>query len=305
MKRSTRALCMALLCLLLAGSIALPAFAKIDVVAATPELADITKQVGGNMVSVYSVAKPNQDYHMIEPRPSDVSRIAKADMLVRIGLDLDMWLDSLINAAGNSRVRKGASGYVDASAGVPKLEVPREQITGASGDIHVYGNPHYFYDPENGKTIAHNVLEGLIRVDSRDKAEFKANYEAFAAEIDRRTAAWKKELAPYKGHSVVTYHASAVYFLHRFGLKDFGQLEPKPGIPPSPAHVANLIKRMKEDHVKAVAIESVYPKRFPDLIKRETGADYVVVPYSVGSLGTKNYFDLIDRWVSRYKEALR
>lgn len=290
---------------LITGVCASSALAAINIVAATPELADIAKQVGGDKVSVYSIAKPNQDYHMIEPRPSDVSKISRADMLVRIGLDLDMWLDALSNAASNPKVRRGGPGYVDASVGVAKLEISRESITGASGDIHVYGNPHYFYDPVNGRIIAHNVLEGLIRVSPGNKATFQSNYERFAREIDSRTAAWVKELAPYKGRPVVTYHASAVYFLRRFGLVNFGQLEPKPGIPPSASHIRNLIRRMKDRKVTALAIESVYSKRFPDLIARETGARYAVVPYSVGSLGTKSYIDMIDKWVTGYKEALR
>jgi zinc/manganese transport system substrate-binding protein len=281
------------------------AYAAISVVTATPELADITKQVGGNKVSVYSIAKANQDYHMIEPRPSDVSRIAQADMIVRIGLDLDMWLDALINAAGNSKLRHGGSGYIDASENVKKLEVPNESITGASGDIHVFGNPHYFYDPENGKVIAHNVLEGLIRVSPSNKAAFQNNYESYIKELDKRIAEWQNELAIYKGKRVVTYHQSAIYFLRRFGLKGFATLEVKPGIPPSASHVSELIKRMKDEHVTAIAIESIYPKRFPDLITRETGAKYVVVPYSVGSLGTKSYIDMLDLWVTRYKEILR
>lgn len=305
MNTLSRSLSAVAITLMLTAGFASSAAAGIGVVASTPELADITRQVGGDKVSVYSIARANQDYHMIEPRPSDVSRIARADLVVRIGLDLDLWLDALINAAGNPRARKGGSGYVDASVGITRLEVPKEQITGASGDIHVYGNPHYFYDPENGKIIAHNVLEGLIRVSPRDKATFQSNYERFAKEIDQRTAAWRQELAPYKGRPVVTYHQSAVYFLHRFGLKDFDQLEPKPGIPPSAAHISRLITRMKEQHVSAMVIETVYPKRFPDLIARETGVKYVVVPYSVGSLGTKSYLDMMDMWVARYKEALR
>lgn len=281
------------------------AVAAIDIVAATPELADIAKQIGGDKVSVYSIAKPNQDYHMIEPRPSDVSRIARADMVVRIGLDLDMWLDALMNAASNPHVRKGAPGYVDASVGIRKLEVPKEQISGASGDIHVYGNPHYFYDPENGKVIAHNVLEGLVRVSPSNKSYFEGNYERFAKDINRRIDQWQKELEPYNGKRVVTYHQSAIYFLRRFGLKGFGTLEVKPGIPPSASHISDLIRRMKDEHVTAMAIESIYPKRFPDLITRETGVKYVVVPYSVGSLGTKSYIDMIDMWVTSYKDALR
>lgn len=289
---------------LLAAAAIAPAAASIKVVASSPELADITKEVGGNKVAVYSVAKPNQDYHMIEPRPSDVSKISRARMVVRIGLDLDMWMDALINAAGNGVVNKGATGYVDASVGVPRLEVPHEQVTGASGDIHVYGNPHYFYDPENGKIIAKNILQGLERVDAQDAPYFRENYKRFAEEIDRRTQEWKRELAPYRGWAVVTYHDSAIYFIRRFGLKQFGELEPKPGIPPTAPHIKTLIGRMKANHIKAVVVDSIYSTRFPDLIKRETGANYFITPYSVGSLGTKNYFDLIQLLVDRYKAAL-
>ena len=281
------------------------ASAAVDVVAATPELADIAKQVGGKRVSVYSVAKPNRDYHRVEPRPSDVSKIARADVVVRIGMDLDLWMDSLINASGNKKVSRGGKGYVDASEGIKKLEVPKEQITGASGDIHVYGNPHYFYDPDNGKIIARNIRDGLIAVDPEGKEAFRDNYEKFAKEIDRKTEAWEKELSPYKGEKVVTYHQSATYFLRRFGLRCFGTIEAKPGIPPSASHVSSLIRRMKDDNVKAMVIESVYSERFPDLISRETGAKYQVVPYSVGSMGTKSYIDLIDAWVDKYKAALK
>lgn len=282
-----------------------PAVSAVDVVAATPELADIAKQVGGDRVSVYSIARPNQDYHVIDPRPSDVSRIARADLVIRVGMDLDMWMDALLNAAGNTRVRKGGPGYVDASVGISKLEVPRQQVSGASGDIHVYGNPHYFYDPENARIIARSVLQGLSRVSPGGKSDFEDNYTRFARTIDRKMDEWRRELAPFKGRPVVTYHQSATYFLQRFGLRGFATLEVKPGIPPSASHIAGIIRRMKEDKVTAVAVESIYPKRFPDLIKRETGADYVVVPYSVGSLGTKSYIGMIDLWVSRYTEALR
>jgi ABC-type Zn uptake system ZnuABC Zn-binding protein ZnuA len=289
---------------LLAIVSAIPAAASIYVVAATPELADITKQVGGDRVSVYSIAKPNQDYHMIEPRPSDVSRIARADMIVRIGMDLDMWMTALLNAASNGKVSSGGPGYVDASEGLHKLQVPHEQITGAAGDIHALGNPHYFYDPMNGKLIAWNVLRGLIRVSPGNKSTFESNYRRFSEEIDSRTAVWEKELRPYRGREVVVYHESAIYFMHRFGLSQFGELEPKPGIPPSPSHIESLIRRMKDSKVSAMVVESIYPSRFPQLVQRETGCGYATVPYSVGAMGTKNYFDLINGWVQGYKTAL-
>lgn len=290
------------LVLLVGGTLA---SAAVNVVAATPELADIAKQIGGDNASVYSIAKPNQDYHMIEPRPSDVARIARAHLVVRTGLGLDLWIDSLVNAAGNPRVLRGGPGYVDASASIPVQEIPTTTITGASGDIHPAGNPHYFYDPQMGKISARDIMQGLKRVDARNASTYQANYDRFAKEIDRRTAAWQAELKPFRGRQVVIYHDSAVYFLRRFGLRQFGTLEVKPGIPPSASHVRDLIDRMKAEHVKAVVIESVYPHQFPDLAKRETGANYQVVPYSVGAMGTKSYFDLIEKWVQGYKEALQ
>ncbi len=286
-------------------STAVCANASVNVVTATPELADIAKSVGGNRISVYSVAKPNRDYHRVDARPSDVSRVAHANLVIRVGLDLDMWMDALLNASGNRSVTRGGRGYVDASVGVKRLEVPHGQITGASGDIHVEGNPHYFYDPDNGIVIARNVLEGLVRVDPSGKSAYESNYEQFAKEIHRRVTSWEKELAPFKGHRVVTYHQSATYFLRRFGLVLGGTIEVKPGIPPSASHVAELVRTMKEQHTQAVVIESVYPTRFPELVTRETGVKYQVVPYSVGSDSVHNYFELIDAWVSKYKAALR
>lgn len=281
-----------------------PGWAALRVVAATPELADIAKQVGGNRVSVSSIAKTDNDYHTTEARPSQVVLISQASVVIKIGMDLDMWMDALLNAAGNPAVLPGGKGYVDSSVGIPKLEVPTAQITGASGDIHAYGNPHFYYDPVDAKIVAKNILDGLKRVDVADSPVFQGNYNAFTKEIDRRMEGWTKDLAPYKGQPVVIYHDSAIYFLERFGLKQFGTLEPKPGIPPSASHISDLIQSMKAEGVKAVVVESIYPMKFTDLITRETGARAVVVPYSVGALGTHSYFDLVDAWVQGYKKAL-
>ncbi len=279
--------------------------ATVKIVAASPELADIARSVGGNKVSVESVAKPNQDLHMIEPRPSYVTKIAQADMILKVGLDLDMWMDALINESGNTKVNKGGPGYVDCSVGVKLMELPNSQITGASGDIHAYGNPHYIYDPQNGKVVAYNICVGLDRVSPANAAYFNANYQAFIAEADAKMKVWLHELAPYKGRPVVIYHASAIYFLRRFGLKEFATLEPKPGVPPSAAHVNNVINAMKASHVTALCVESVYPLSYPNTVVAATGAKLEVVPYSVGALGTKSYFEMIDMWVQKYKQALQ
>jgi len=276
-----------------------PGSAAISVVAATPDLADIAKQVGGEKVSVYSIAKPNQDLHMIEPRPSDVLRIARADLVVRVGLDLDLWMDALLNAAANSRVNRGAPGYVDASVGIQRLEVPREQVTGASGDIHVYGNPHYWLDPLNGEIISANIMEGLRRVSPADANYFERNRNAFLAGLRSAMRRWQEKLSPYQGRKIVIYHDAWPYFVRRFNLKVLGCIEPKPGIPPTASHVASLIERIKaEKQPVVIADAAFYPDKAAKTIAARTGAEFVVIPSSVGGAkGADNFFSLFDHIV--------
>jgi len=272
------------------------ASAATNIVAATPDLADIAKQVGGARVSVYSIAKPNQDVHMIEPRPSDVSRIARADLVVRVGLDLDLWLDALLNAAANGRVNRGGPGYVDASVGIQRLEVPREQVTGASGDIHVYGNPHYWLDPLNAEIISANILEGLKRVAPADASYFERNRNVFLTGLRSAMRRWQEKLSPYQGRKIVIYHDAWPYFVRRFGLKVLGCIEPKPGIPPTASHVASLIERIKAEKQRVVIADAAfYPDKAAKAIAARTGAEFVVIPSSVGGAkGADNFFSLFD-----------
>jgi len=278
---------------------AVPAAAAINIVAATTDLADIAKQVGGNRVSVYAVARPTQDLHMIEPRPSDVSRIARSDLVVRVGLDLDLWLDALLNAAGNGRVNRGGPGYVDASVGIQKLEVPREQITGASGDIHVYGNPHYWLDPLNAEIISANILAGLKRVSPANAQYFEGNRNAFLAGLHSALSRWQDKLSPYQGRKIVIYHDAWPYFVRRFGLKVLGCIEPKPGIPPTASHVAALIERIKAEKQPVVIADApFYPDKAAKAIAARTGSEFVIIPSSVGGVkGADNFFSLFDHIV--------
>jgi zinc/manganese transport system substrate-binding protein len=278
--------------------------AATEVVASLPELAAIAKAVGGSDVTVYSIAKPNQDYHGIEPRPSDVSRIAHADLLVRSGLSLDMWMDSLMNAASNSRLNRGGAGYVDASTGIPRIELPQGGITGASGDVHPEGNPHYYYDPIYAKRIAQNIVKGLIHVDAKNADDYRKNYLAFNAAIDQRMNGWRATLAPCAGKSLVTYHLNYNYFLRRFGIRQYGTLEPKPGIPPSAQHISQLIAQMKRDNVNAILIENIYPRRFADLMGRQLGVTPQFGPFSVSAYTEDAYLSLIDNLVAKTKAAL-
>ena len=280
------------------GSCALasPALAAVTVVASTTDLADIVKQVGGDRVSVYSIAKPNQDLHMIEPRPSDVLRIKRAQLVVRIGMDLDQWLDALLNAAANAKVNRGGQGYVDASVGIRKLEVPREQITGASGDIHVYGNPHYWLDPLNAEAISASILEGLKRVSPADANYFERNRNAFLAALRSAMRRWQEKLSPYQGRKIVIYHDAWPYFVRRFNLKVLGCIEPKPGIPPTASHIASLIEQIKaEKQPVVIADAAYYPDKAAKSIAARTGAKFVVIPSSVGGeRGADDYISLFD-----------
>ncbi|MDH7568995.1 MAG: metal ABC transporter substrate-binding protein [Armatimonadota bacterium] len=279
------------------------AHAAVKVVASIPELEAIAREVGGGHVSVYTIARPDQDYHRVEARPSDVARLSEADLFVRVGMDFDLWADALLASARNKKVSKGGPGYVDASERVKKLEVPLERVTGASGDIHVWGNPHYCYDPGYGKVIAYSILLGLRRVDPAHAADYDANYKEFVNKVDSAMQRWKKKLEPCRGQQVVTYHKNFSYFMERFGIREFGNLEPKPGIPPSPAHLNRLIAEMKRANVKAIVVETVYPRKGAEFVAREAGARLAVAPYSVGVMGTRDYISLVDKIVEAFSNA--
>jgi zinc/manganese transport system substrate-binding protein len=283
---------------------ALPAAAQVRVVATFTDLADIVKQIGGAHVQVSSLARPQDDFHLVTPRPSMALELSRAKLFVRVGMDLDLWADDLLAAARNASILRGASGYVDCSVGVRKLEVPTGRVDPSMGDIHIYGNPHYLFDPANAKIAARNILEGLKRVDPANAQEYQRRYEAFVQRVDEHLNRWHQILAPYKGTLVVEYHKSLPYFLQRFGLQELATVEPKPGIPPSPGYLREVIARMKNTGCKVILIEHFRPRRFPDAIARETGAKVVVLPAAVGAEGTTDYFSMINAMVNRIAAAL-
>ncbi|HCC47414.1 MAG TPA: zinc ABC transporter substrate-binding protein [Elusimicrobia bacterium] len=293
--------------LLTAAALALwacPARAELKIMTASTDLKYICERIGGAEVKVESLASGGQDLHMVEPRPSMVFKLKKADMVVRVGLDLDMWLDSLVNAARNKALFYGQPGYVDASAGVELLERPEGKVDASMGDIHIYGNPHYWLDPANAKVMAKNILAGLKRLAPEKAALFDANYEYFAAETDERLAAWGARAARFKGLKVVTYHGSWPYFARRFGLEVAGHVEPKPGIPPSASHLDGLVKKMTAENVKVILTESYYPRKGPDFLAAKIGAVVVTAPVSAGgAAGVKTYFDVFDRVIAGLEAA--
>ena len=286
--------------LLLSG----PAGAEVKVITASTDLKYICERIGGELVKVESMASGEQDLHMVEPRPSMVFKLKKADMVVRVGLDLDMWLDSLINAAKNGRLFYGQPGYVDASVGIPLLEKPEGKVDASMGDIHIYGNPHYWLDPANGKVMAKNILAGLKRAMPEHAARLDSNYAQFAQELDSRLDGWTRRMAPLKGLKIVTYHSSWPYFAARFGLDVAGHVEPKPGIPPSASHLDGLVKKMKAENIRVILTETYYPRKGPDFLAGKTGVRVVTAPVSAGGAGgIKTYFDVFDRVIEGLEKA--
>lgn len=283
----------------------LGASARIRVVSTYPELDDLVRQLGGNRVQTSSLARPQDDPHLVTPRPSLALELSRAKLFVRIGMDLDLWADDMLAAARNVHILKGAAGYVDCSLGIKRLEVPTGPVDPSQGDLHLYGNPHFLLDPENAKVVARNILEGLKRVDPAGTAEYEHHYQQFIHRLDQLLPHWQKRLAPFQGSPVVSYHRTFIYFFRRFRLEQFGTLEPKPGIPPSPGHLRALIERMKSAKCRVILIEHFRPRRFPEAVARETGAHIAVVPITVGVEGANDYFGMIEIIVSRLANALQ
>jgi len=276
---------------------------KIRIAATTTVLGSITGEIMGNQAEIHTVAAPKRDIHFYHPTPKDVLKVKKADVLVHGGLDLEAWRDPLLIAAGNKAFLGEGKASIDVSRGISLLEVP-VSISRAEGDIHLYGNPHYWLDPENAKIMAKNISDGLGRIVPERAAEFRSRAEAFNRKIDERTKDWKKRMEPYRGTAVVTYHKSWPYFAERFGLVVVGQLEPKPGIPPTAKHLAELVRLMKERGVKLIIKESFHEKRTPEKISKETGAAVVTLLQSVGETeDARDYISMMEHNIRTFVGA--
>lgn len=270
---------------------------KVQVVTTTTDLADIAGEIGKDKIHVTSLSHGDQSgCNSVEPRPSMVMAARAADLFVRIGLNYDSWADSLVDAARNSKIVFGAPGYVDASVGIERLEVPRGKIDASMGHVHIYGNPHYWLDPENGKVMADNILAGLIRVSPENRDYFTRNRDAYTRMLDEKIRRWHGALAPLKGSRIVSYHKSWEYFARRFGFTIVATIEPKPGIPPSAAHVNSLIEQLKPETGIIILHENIYPVKSSHMIARETGARVAVLPIATGGMkgAVKSYAGLFD-----------
>jgi zinc/manganese transport system substrate-binding protein len=272
------------------------AAAKLKVVTATTDLAEFAAQVVGDRVEVESIARGYQDPHFVEAKPSFLLKLRRADLLITVGLQLEIgWLPPLITQCGNPAIQAGAKGYLDASQYAEILEIPAGIVTRAMGDVHPFGNPHYWLDPENGRRIARGIAQKLAEMQPQDSAYFEERFQAFSKRLDETEKVWDAEMKPFRGRKVVTYHRSWPNFLKRFGLVSAGEIEPRPGIPPGPRHTVEIIQMMKRDNVKVILVEPYFDLKTPNAIARETGAQVVVLLPSVG--GEKevtDYFRLFD-----------
>jgi len=280
---------------------------KLNVMATTEDLASIGRDVGGDRITIESIAKGYQDPHFVEAKPSFILKLQRADLLIVVGRDLEIgWLPPLIQQSRNGKVQTGGEGYLDASLTAQILEIPSGNITRAMGDVHPFGNPHYWTDPENGKRIAKAISEKLVQFRPNDRAYFEQRLADFTSRLDAAEKRWLGMMAPYKGMKVVTYHNSFPNFAERFGLNVIGYVEPRPGIPPTPQHTLDLMNEMKRQNVKLVLVEPYFDLKTPMAIGRETGAEVLVMPPSVGGVKeVTDYFKLFDYDLNLLVDAIK
>lgn len=283
------------------------AFAAVNVVTSTEDLAAIAREVGGDKVAVESIARGYQDPHFVEAKPSFILKLNRADLLVVVGRELEIgWLPPLITQSRNSKIQPGSAGYLDASLTAKILEIPTGQITRAMGDVHPQGNPHFWLDPENGLRVAKAIQDKLTQLSRGDAAYFAQRYADFERRLNDATKRWKATMAPYKGIKVVTYHRSWPNFVDAFGIDVIGYVEPKPGIPPSPAHTLDLEAEMKRQNVKIIMVEPYFDLKTPNAIARDTGAKVLVMPPSVGGVKeVTDYFKLFDYDINLLVNAIK
>jgi ABC-type Zn uptake system ZnuABC Zn-binding protein ZnuA len=277
------------------------------VVTTTEDLAALVREVGGDRASVEALARGYQDPHFVEAKPSFILKLHGADLLVLVGRELEIaWLPPLVTQSRNARIQPGGPGYLDASMGVRILEIPTGQITRAMGDVHPQGNPHYWLDPANGRVIARAIAAALARLSPADRPYFDQRYADFDRRLAEAERRWAATMAPYNGTKIVTYHRSWPNFTERFGLDVIGYVEPKPGIPPSPAHTIDLIEEMKRQGIKLILVEPYFDLKTPESIARAVGGKVLVLAPSVGGVKeASDYITLFDYDVNLVAATLR
>ena len=287
-------------------ALASPGYAedRIQVVTTTTDLRSLTEAVGGERVAAVSLVPANMDAEDYQPKPQDVLRLKNARLLVRVGLDYDLWVDRPLAQAGRAEIRRGGPAYVDASFGIAVLELRGMSVGPSDGHAHGSGNPHYWLDPKNAEIITGTLLEALARIDPANAAAYETNRQVFLARLNAKLAEWETKLAPLQGMPIVAYHNSWPYFARRFRLDFVGFVETKPGVPPSPSHLAGIVKTMRERNVRIVVREPQEPERDVAFVASKTGALVVKLAASVGALPrTDDYIALFDANVEALTSA--
>jgi len=278
---------------------------KLSVVATTPDFAALAREIGGDLVVVTALAKPTEDPHFVDAKPSHLVTLNRADVLIEGGAELELgWLPPLLDNARNGRIAAGAPGRIVASQGITMLEVPA-RFDRSKGDVHSLGNPHFLLDPLNAKIIAAQIADHFGQVNPAAAETFKANLKRFDATADQKLAEWQKQLEPYRGAKIVTYHKDFVYLAQRFNLDIVETLEPKPGIAPSPAHLAKVVSTMQATKARVILVQPYQNRRTAETVARQTGAVVLDIPQQPGAIqNTATYFELMDYLVRTLAAAL-
>jgi zinc/manganese transport system substrate-binding protein len=289
------------------AALATPALAGPRVVTTTEGLAALAKEVAGDRASVESLSRGSQDPHFVDANPLFAVRLRDADLLVDVGLELEVgWLPPLVNQSRNARIQPGGPGRLTAGSAVTVLDVPTGQVDRSGGDIHPAGNPHFLSDPRRAVQVANALAERLAVLDPAGAASYRSRAAGFAKRIELALARWTAQLAPVKGRAIFTHHRTLSYFLDWTGLRSAGEMEPRPGVPPPPAHLAGLVQLARREGVKAAVVEGYYDPRSDELVARLSGAKLVVIPGDVGGdPAAKGYEEWMDLLVGRVSEALR
>lgn len=281
-------------------SVALPATAALNVFACEPEWAALAQELGGDKLSVYSATTALQDVHKVEARPSLIARVRSADLLVCTGAELEAgWLPLLLTQSGNSRIRLGAPGYFEASQYAAKLDVPKV-LDRSLGDVHSSGNPHVHLDPRNIARISEALAERLVLLDAPNAEVYKTRLNSFRERWRAAVSRWEQDIARLSGVSVVVYHKDMSYFITWAGMREAGSLEPKPGLPPSPSHLAGLVEKMKREPAKAVVYSAYNSPKPAEFLSERAKIPSLMLPYTVGGTDkAKDLFGLFDDTIGR------
>ena len=284
-----------------------PALAKVHVVSSLQDFASIADSIGGARVETFALARGYQDPHFVDAKPSFILKLSRADLLIVAGLELEIgYLPPLIDQSRNDKIHPGNAGYLDASIGCDILQRPTTQVTRAMGDVHPYGNPHYWTDPDNGRVIARAVAAKLSELDPAGRAVYEKNLAAFEAKLAEKEKEWAAKMSPYAGTKVVTFHDSWPNFTKHFKLVIAGHVEPKPGIPPTPSHTLEIINLIKAQKIPLVIVEPYFDLKTPNYIAAQTGATVLTFYPSVGGIPEiKDYFSLFDHDIDAFVKAMQ